>query len=68
MNREEAAFRINLTQKQLEGKFGIQKKEENIEQSKMGIPSLFDISIQMPGDVTHEGKIGNIPKKNNCLK
>ncbi|KRT83414.1 hypothetical protein AMK59_4149, partial [Oryctes borbonicus] len=53
MNREEAAFRINLTQKQLEGKFGIEKKEAN-DQGKAGIPSLFDISISMPTDMMHE--------------
>ncbi|GJQ80659.1 putative metal ion binding protein [Trypoxylus dichotomus] len=53
MNREEAAFRINLTQKQLEGKFGMEKKEPN-EQNKGGIPSLFDISISMPTDMMHE--------------
>lgn len=55
MNREEAAFRINMTQKQLEGKYGVDKKEANMDQGKTGIPSLFDLSIPMPTELIHDG-------------
>lgn len=58
MNREEAAFKINQTQKQLEGKYGMEKKGDFGEQSKGGglIPSLFDLSIPPPVDMFNEGK------------